>query len=431
MALISAWSLNQFLSKALTILVVITMMVCYYLELESRKLLLINNDTNSESYHRTTNLRHTITDQVNEDTRGRQKIIMSFLYWEQLTMGTNNLLHLTALAAYGGRQVVVPFVKDSQFRGVVTSDGYESLERYYNVAALNDMLRLRGHSTLISWDGFQDVCKGSLDVLVYFNYKDLNTTTRNFSLATPYFPCKQNRENIFHGIKIGRRICVNTFALDSVERFENEVIRGLPCVGILEWRGTSKTNPDRAQFNLMSIVSKVLSYNDASESFSSKLLYIARDFVRKSLGPDFISVHVRTEQILKTGRNLTTVKKCLVNLKKRVDSMRRTNTVHAIPVRIFLATDFSEFGSSSKIGIPARKKAKSLMKKLAPLFPVIFQPVEYKLADRGEVAIVEMNILTSGKYLVVLGGGSFQYWVATQFLHKNNNDTTKFERLAC
>ena len=33
-------------------------------------------------------------------------------------MATNNFLNLTALAGQGGRQVVVPFVKDSHFRGV-------------------------------------------------------------------------------------------------------------------------------------------------------------------------------------------------------------------------------------------------------------------------------------------------------------------------
>ena len=96
-----------------------------------------------------------------------------------------------------------------------------------------------------------------------------------------------------------------------------------------------------------------------------------------------------------------------------------------------MATDFTEFGSSSKIGKPARKNAKSLMEILVPLKPIIFQPSEYKLADRGEVAIVEMNVLTSGKHLVVLGGGSFQYWVETQFLNKNNNDQTRVEHLSC
>lgn len=38
----------------------------------------------------------------------RQKIFLAFYYWEQLTMATNNFLNLTALAAQGGRQVVVP-----------------------------------------------------------------------------------------------------------------------------------------------------------------------------------------------------------------------------------------------------------------------------------------------------------------------------------
>lgn len=342
-------------------------------------------------------------------------------------MATNNLLHLTALGAYSKRQVVVPFVKDSQFRGVITAEGYEPLERYYNVSALNNMLRSHGYSTLINWEQFQEICGGSLDVLVYFEYKDLNTTT-NFSLTKPYSPCKQGRQNTFHGVKIARRICVNAFALDSVEKFENEVLKGIQCVGIFEWRGTSKRNRDRAQFDVTSVVSKFLSYQDTNEMFSSKLLNIARHFIGKILGSEFIAVHVRTEQILKTGRNLTAVKKCLANLKLRVKTMRQANT---IPLRVFLATDFTEFGSSSKYGIPARKNAKSLLRILAPLYPVIFQPGEYDVKDRGEVAIVEMSILASGKYLVVLGGGSFQYWTVTQFLVNNNNDRTKVEHIDC
>ena len=342
-------------------------------------------------------------------------------------MATNNLLHLTALAAYSGRQVVVPFVKDSHFRGAITAEGYEPLERYYNVSAMNNMLRLHGYSTLINWEEFQDICGGSLDVLVYFEYKDLNTTT-NYNVTKPYSPCKQGRENTsVHGVKIARRICVNAFALDSVEKFENEVVKGLQCVGIFEWRGIRK-NRDRAQFDMTSVVSKFLSCRDTSAMFSSKLLRIARHFIAKTLGSEFIAVHVRTEQTLKAGRNLTAVKKCLANMKLRVKTMRQANT---IPFRVFLATDFTKFGSSSKRVIPARKNAKSLLRILAPLYPVTFQPGEYNLTDRGEVAIVEMSILASGKYLVVLGGGSFQHWIVTQFLDKNDNDRTKVEHIDC
>ena len=49
--------------------------------------------------------------------------------------------------------------------------------------------------------------------------------------------------------------------------------------------------------------------------------------------------------------------------------------------------------------LTAREIGRSLMKILAPLKPVLFQPLAYNLTDRGAVAIVEMNILLSGKHL--------------------------------
>ena len=60
------------------------------------------------------------------------------------------------------------------------------------------------------------------------------------------------------------------------------------------------------------------------------------------------------------------------------------------------------------------------MEILHPLKPITFQPTEYKLVDRGAVAIMEMNILVSGKHLILLGWGSFQTWVKNQFLKRNS-----------
>ena len=108
--------------------------------------------------------RHSITEQslntskVESAVYQQKKIFLAFHYWEQLTMATNKFLHLTALAVQGGRQVVVPFVKDSQFRGVPTLHRrqlYNTLSGlYYDVTALNESLRLHGHGTLINWEGF-------------------------------------------------------------------------------------------------------------------------------------------------------------------------------------------------------------------------------------------------------------------------------------
>ena len=185
------------------------------------------DDNNSPIIER---LHSSVSSEVESAVHQQKKIFFAFFYWEQLTMATNNLLHLSALAAPGGRQVVVPFVKDSQFRGVPQSQKKQpnhKLGLYYDVTALNESLRLHGHGTLINWEGFQDVCKGKLDVLIYFYYSKLTSSTNA--------PCNVNHKNVVLGIKIGRRICVNANAFESVQRFEEEIVKRLPCVGIFEW----------------------------------------------------------------------------------------------------------------------------------------------------------------------------------------------------
>ena len=63
--------------------------------------------------------------------------------------------------------------------------------------------------------------------------------------------------------------------------------------------------------------------------------------------------------------------------------------------------------------------------------PITFNPSEFKLADRGAIAIVEMEIFASGNRLVVLGGGTFQSSIVDQFLKKRNANAWKVDRLSC
>ena len=425
---------NHFQPKALVFLVVITIVACF---------VYLGVTNNQYIYRLRSHSRQYIANKLKMSKRvskifenngkkssntGRPgKIIIAFHYWEQLTMATNNLLHLTAFAAHGGRQVVVPFVKDSRFRGIA-SNGFKTLALYFNVTALNDTLRSRGHATFISWEGFQDVCKGRLDVMVQFDYTDLNNST-TYSLATPFVPCMKDRQsNKFRDFKVKTRICMNVFALDSVVRFESEVVKRSPCVEIFGWRGSNTKRDNRANFNLSSVVGNVMSYNDIGGFFNSRLIHRAQEFIAHNLGPHFISVHIRTEYILKSGSNLSLIKICISRLRAQVQSIMRAS---AVPIPVFVAADFNESGSSSTLIKQPRENAQSLMEILHPLKPITFQPAEYKLVDRGAVAIVEMNILASGKYLVLLGKGHFQSWVENQFLKRNSNDQSRLERLAC
>ena len=244
---------------------------------------------------------------------------IAFTYWEQLPAATNDFLSLIALAAYGGRQVVVPFVKDSFFLGSSTKKDFETLELYYNVSARNRTLRSRGHGTLISWKEFQDVCQGKLDVLVHLDYTNVHKSARyNQNIRRAYFPYNNNHRNTFWDLKVEKVICINVFAVDSVEKFENEVEERLPCIGFDQLRGNNNKYPYRAQFDLSSVVTKPMHSHHVASFFNSRLLRVARDFMAKSLGPLFFSIHIRVERILnlgKTIRDMAAVRKGVMYIK--------------------------------------------------------------------------------------------------------------------
>ena len=107
------------------------------------------------------------------------------------------------------------------------------------MSALNRTLRSRGHGTLISWKEFQNVCNGKLDVLVHFDYTSLTKNNKYNRATRAFFPCNVPPRNRFVNLKAERTICMNVFAVNSVEKFENDVIERLPCVGLDLWRGSN------------------------------------------------------------------------------------------------------------------------------------------------------------------------------------------------
>ena len=146
----------KFLSRKKLLLLLTAVVLSLYLGYERRhssKPLVKDNNRFIDTY-RGLRSPHSITERLQSTHAGeaessvyrRQKLFLAFYYWEQLTMATNNFLNLTALAAQGGRQVVVPFVKDSHFRGVPTShrrnQTHNTLALYYNVSALNETLQI-------------------------------------------------------------------------------------------------------------------------------------------------------------------------------------------------------------------------------------------------------------------------------------------------
>ena len=357
---------------------------------------------------------------VQQDDSSRRsrnmKFYIAFKYWEQLSMATNNLIALTALASYSGHQVVVPFVNDSKFFGYkMSSDDTQTLALYYNLSAFNNTLRSHGYSTLVSWETFQSVCRDKLDLLIQFSYGE-EASRRQQTTEIQGFQTR-------FGFNISKTVRVDSGMLRSVESFLDKVVKGSKCVGIQEWRG-NKEVPERAFFPLPMDIHSSLSLHHVA-FFNEKLLEIVDDFMNKTLGSNYISHHIRTEQILRRSNgNFTTLVNCI---KKQASLIKNIRARHPNYNKLFVAVDFTEFGSQSKWAREARGKASLLLKHLNELFDnmVFLQPQFYKIKDKGAVAIVEMALLASGKELFLTGGGCFQHFMAQQFMKRSPNSFDK------
>ena len=363
-------------------------------------------------------------------TELRSKFFTAFSFGDQLTRATESLLALAALARYGNRSVAVPFVKDSKFHGIKIDQNAGTLSRYFDLKALNQKLDSYGYGLLKGWRHFQRCCNQRLDVLLNVltlegsSHARLSNSQRQLLNKTGWSPCSsglQQTGDRFKGFNINQTICIDPEIVTSVQQLESDVLRGSSCVGFVEWRGVGN---GRCHFPLSS--DKIPSPFSVRHEvpFRRKLLQVAQEFAVKQLGNSYISVHIRSEWILRTHEsNITYLFECLRQLSFRIQNAKQKTVLE----KIFLATDFSSFGSKSFAVRPAQENSEMLLKYLDKLLenPRTFDPRTVKLSDRGSIAIVEMNILSAGKKLFLVGGGNFEDWIRDQFEKTGDNVAEK------
>ena len=360
----------------------------------------------------------------------RRKLFLAFSYGDQLTRATESLLALAAIAKHGNRNVVVPFVKDSRFYGTKLDNNTGTLSRYFDLKELNIKLDSYGYGLLVSWEHFQKYCRPRLDVLLIFFYPAQNvgasrisTSQRQHLNKEGWTLCSDTKyRKIIQGFEIRRSVCINPELFTSVEKLEGEVLRNSPCVGIADWRGIGS---GRTHFFLPSNIPSPFSIRH-EVPISQQLLQLAQEFMYERLGNNFISVHIRSEWVLirSRGASINHLLECLKQVASKVQEIKRKIRVD----KIFLATDFTKTGSGSYTVQLARKKSKLLGdfldKKLEN--PETFElPSTVDLSDRGSIAIVEMSILSAGKKLFLVGGGSFEDWMKAKFELVDNNVAVK------
>ena len=307
---------------------------------------------------------------------------------------------------------------------------FSPFETYFDLRQVNNKLKTHGYSTLTSFHQMANLCNRRLNIVVHFLYHDRKSIedasawyriTQKY-LQDIYLRARLNNgwTNCPHirkadmgkqlgGFKVSRYVCVDPDIISSLESFENEVLQGASCVGIVQWKGVG---PGRTHFPVSSTVTTPLHPSDLEHN--SQLVNIARTFIQTSgLGKSFISIHVRAERhIFWRGENVT--RQCFRKLASRIEKLRSKHDW-----KMYLSSDIVDYGSDTLIQDVNQEQRLLLFTDLMKLlkYPITLTPIK-GLYDTGAIAIIEMHILSAGKKLVTLGGGNYQEWIIQLFSQK-------------
>lgn len=399
----------------------------------------------------------------NTEERKNMKYIFALRYYEQLGMATKNFLSLASLATSTGRHLVTPFVNNSRFCGlqlgvsmsrfmeatkIIKQNGdlssskkFTDIGSYFDKKHLKYQLDSRGYSKLASFQQFRNDCT-RLDVVIHFlyndptSYKDLEKwyklkndkiervkqKVRENNGWTDCGFAKRSRIATFLGnIQVSRYVCVDPEIIKTTDALEELVLKNAKCVAIVSWKGNGTK---RTHFPLAPQVNDEL--RPSHIRHSKKLIDIAYDYIRNTIKRPFISVHVRIERHLK-WKGFKAALTCVRRLGKAIQQRKSRLNLK----KVFLAHDIGEYGSDTLQRFSDEDELTNLQTELNTTMgkPFRFDPKPYGLYDRGQIAIVEMHILSLGESLFTLGRGNFQEWIIDLFLLQNAEDRSLINKV--
>ena len=390
------------------------------------------------------------TEVTKKQTYGKssRKFLFALRYYEQLGEATNNLLALASLAKFNDRLVVMPYVNNSRMNGLAKGISkqrriaFAPLDSYFDVKYMNRSLKDRGYASLVSYDEFKTECSNKLDFLVHFLYTDKNSrekaltwykissgqlrslehqTQKHNGWAPCNFIKNANIGKLLGGVKIHSFVCVNPDTITTPEQLEKLVLKDAKCVGLVQWKGNGT---DRTHFSLSPSITERLKPSDLKHN--PELIDVARHFVDNHIKRPFVATQIRAERHLQ-WKGMDPLLRCIKRVAKRVKTRKQNFKVN----NIFVASDLTKYGSDTFIQNAKLRDRHLVYKYMAETLnqPVTFKPELYNIFDTGQIAIIEMHILSLGESLFTLGGGNFQDWVVDLFLLRNAEDRSLVHRI--
>eukprot|EP00111_Clytia_hemisphaerica_P009197 TCONS_00027030-protein len=367
------------------------------------------------------------------------KFLFILGHYEQLGKTVINFMQAGLLAHHLNQNLVVPFVRNSRFCGLVSgwignprrkTREFLPIDNYFQLNSFQRIFRQNKFSKLVRFEDFHQQCFRS--TIVYFIYAGSKSELRRyFKLSDKEYvqlekklrassgisDCLNIEERVQSGkridVKFVKAICVDPEIITSIDQLK-AIVGNLNCVTLFLWRGIGY---QRTHYNLT--LSNPYDHYLSQVSLSNGVLKDAAQFVTDSMhNKPFIGIQIRSERQL-SWYSLEKFKHCLdIVVKVASIFIYRKKIKH-----VFISSDLEKHGSdqmSILLNQTVLNEAKGYMSSsFAKLSSVHYYLPDKRRGlvhnDAGFVALTQMEILSRSRHLITLGAGTFQSWVKANF----------------
>lgn len=372
-------------------------------------------------------------------------------HYEQLGKTTVNLLHSGMLAAYMGRNLVIPLVRNSRFCGLRSgwtgpkrkqSREFIPMDNYFDMHSVEHLFRehvftKQNSSMLSTLPEFYNACVTVGMTIIFFMYSGTKAESKRYmKLSEEEYILVENRMKENNGwadclfvekklqvtkrmnyTKVNSAFCVDPEIMQSRSALK-ELVHTHKCVIVFLWRGVGF---QRTHFNitLPNSHEAYLSHLQSSH-FIVKEVQQFLDFHVRGVG--YLSIHIRSErQIIWYG--VEKFKKCMKLVIEVVNILIEKKKIR----HIFISSDLESHGSDSLSKV-LNKTTLNDTKQFYQNLVSSLNTVRYKADkrkgiiynDAGFVALTEMEIMSRSSHLITLGAGTFQGWLVALFKKYQN-----------
>lgn len=344
-----------------------------------------------------------------------RKLVLALKYWEQLTMATNNLLHLARLSDQWGAAAVVPFTRNSRLFGLPTRQ-MRSLDLVFNMRQLRELFSAKNITPLVPFDEF--ISTASRNVIFVSLYYGRTISTKQL------MKCHRNAKKLAIAPlnKEAQKRNLSRFYVEDCCSFKGmlpttpeqiSTVCGLTdkksyTVVVQNWRGFLCA-PGQQRLIIPSLCRQgkhLINGTTGSYPHSQFVKGNASLFVQDWIGLEpYVGIHIRGDSLIVRNKSIPAIiPKCFRQLYSLLST---------------LSFKYSILFGDKKVSTIFGAYLRKYKLRHDHFDPEFFGAVK----DTGFVAQVESVILSKADILVIVGGGSFASQIMARFKREDNSRT--------